>query len=200
MSTTDISIHLKAYHPAMEYAWREYFDEFDDVTVSSGDILREKADAIVSPANSFGYMDGGIDLVYSQHFGWDLEKRLRKLLVAEHHGELPVGQALIVETGNPDLPHLISAPTMRVPMDISETVNVYLAFRAILRAVREHNRTSERPIRSVLCPALGTGEGRVPYDRCAWQMYYAYAVVVLGRVETMGGLARAVEGHIDLLR
>lgn len=26
----------------------------------------------VSPANSFGFMDGGIDMVYSLHFGWDL--------------------------------------------------------------------------------------------------------------------------------
>ena len=30
--------------------------------------------------------------------------------------------------------YLISAPTMRVPMDVSKTVNAYLAFRACLRA------------------------------------------------------------------
>ena len=30
--------------------------------------------------------------------------------------------------------YLISAPTMRVPYDVSHTVNSYLAFRAILRA------------------------------------------------------------------
>jgi hypothetical protein len=84
--------------------------------------------------------------------------------------------------------------------DIENTVNVYWAFRAILREVRTFNQQHETPIRSILCPALGTGEGRMPYARCAWQMYYAYAVVVLGRKETMGGLAGAVRGHIELLK
>jgi O-acetyl-ADP-ribose deacetylase (regulator of RNase III) len=196
----DVTIKLKALHPAMEYEWSNYFAEFDNVEVSQGDILLDHADAIVSPANSFGYMDGGLDLLYSQHFGWDLEKRLRAVLVAEHDGELPVGQAVIVETGREDVRYLISAPTMRVPSNIEDTVNVYLAFRAVLRAVKGFNRVNPGAIRSFLCPALGTGEGRVSYERCAWQMYYAYAVCVLGRVERMGGLARAVENHIDLLR
>lgn len=26
----------------------------------------------VSPANSFGFMDGGIDMAYSVHFGWQM--------------------------------------------------------------------------------------------------------------------------------
>lgn len=95
-----LHIHLKAYHPAMEYEWRKYFGTIDNILISTGDILGEKADAIVSAANSFGYMDGGLDLLYSQHFGWEVERRLRALLIAEHDGELPVGEAAIVETGN----------------------------------------------------------------------------------------------------
>ena len=83
----------------------------------------------------------------------------------EHDGEMPVGQAVIVETGLDQVRYLISAPTMRVPMNIESTVNVYWAFRAILRAVREHNRLHPGSIRSVLCPALGTGEGRMPFAR-----------------------------------
>ena len=196
---TDLTLHFKALDGEMIEEWEKYFGEFDNVVISRGDILAERADAIVSPANSFGYMDGGLDLLYSLHFGWDLEKRVRKVLLDEHDGELPVGQAVIVETGLDQVRYLISAPTMRVPMNIESTVNVYWAFRAILRAVREHNRLHPGSIRSVLCPALGTGEGRMPFARCAWQMYYAYAVCVLGRVETMGGLARAVESHIELL-
>ena len=35
--------------------------------------------------------------------------------------------------------YLISAPTMRVPYDVSDTVNSYLAFRAILRAGMDLN-------------------------------------------------------------
>lgn len=200
-SLTDLHIHLRAYHTGMFYAWEQLFSEFDNVTISQGDILTQKADAIVSAANSFGYMDGGLDLVYSMHFGWELEKSVRKALLDEHDGELPVGRAIIVPTGRDDIPWLVSAPTMRVPSPIADTVNVYLAFRAVLQTVRAHNRQyPDTPIRSILCPALGTGEGRMPWDRAAWQMYYAYCVCVLGRVETMGGLARAVENHINLLK
>lgn len=198
--STPVHYHLVAFHEGLAWEWNKLFESIEEVTVSTGDILQHNADAIVSPANSFGYMDGGIDLVYSQHFGWDLEKRLRARLIAEFDGELPVGQATMVETANPGIPWLVSAPTMRVPMRIDDTVNPFLAFRAVLRAVRDFNRTNpDSPIRSVLCPGLGTGEGRVPHDRCAWQMYCAYVAIERGRIETMGGLAGAVRSHIMLL-
>lgn len=124
-----------------------------------GDILKHQADALVSPANSFGYMDGGLDLVLSQHFGWDLEKRVRTEILTHHHGELPVGNALTVPTENSVLPWLVCAPTMRVPMRVEGTFNAYLAFRAILIEVRRFNRIEPR-IRTLLVPGLGTGEGR----------------------------------------
>ena len=41
-----------------------------------------------------------VDLAYSVRFGWGLESRLRALLHADHDGELPVGHAVIVETGD----------------------------------------------------------------------------------------------------
>jgi hypothetical protein len=53
-----------------------------------------------------------------------------------------VGQAVIVATDHPDIPWCISAPTMRIPRDVPETVNAYLAFRAALRAVVEHSRSA----------------------------------------------------------
>ncbi len=85
-------------------------------------------------------------------------------------------------------------------MNIAETVNVYWAFRAVIRCVRAYNAAHpDAPIRSVLCPGLGTGEGRMSYGRCAWQMYNAYAACVLGRSETLGGLAGAVRNHMSLL-
>ena len=33
--------------------------------------------------------------------------------------------------------YLVSAPTMRIPLDVSDTVNAYLAFRGVLRAGRK---------------------------------------------------------------
>jgi O-acetyl-ADP-ribose deacetylase (regulator of RNase III) len=134
-----LTVHLRDINTGVVKAWEQAFADVPEVVVSRGDILKQKADAIVSPANSFGHMDGGIDLLYSRHFGWELETKLRTLLSERHYGELPVGQAVVLATGHESIPFLVSAPTMRVPMSIGETVNVYLAFRAALIAVLTHN-------------------------------------------------------------
>ena len=43
-------------------AWSEAFREHASVRVEHGDFFASAADALVSPANSFGFMDGGLDL------------------------------------------------------------------------------------------------------------------------------------------
>lgn len=185
----DLELHLCALDPALAEAWSRHFDGEARVQVHRGDILKRKADAILSPANSFGFMDGGIDLAYSNHFGWELQDRLQRLIRMRHDGELPVGNAIVVTTHHADIPFLVSAPTMRVPMPIADTVNVFLAFRAALLAVRE-----EPSVRSLLVPGLGTGIGAMPYERSARQMRAAYDEVVCGDV---GWRARArdILGH-----
>ncbi|KAL6063228.1 Appr-1-p processing protein [Balamuthia mandrillaris] len=166
------------------------------------------ADAIVSPANSFGFMDGGIDMVYSKHFGWDMVERLQQVIKHEFDGELLVGQATIVETGDKRqaIKYLVSAPTMRVPDDVRETPNAYLAFRATLLAVREHNKQVSSgqkegtPIGSILCCGLGTAIGRMPAETCALQMLRAYENVVLGKVFPHSSLAGFQHEHSDIIR
>lgn len=175
-----IAVHLRDIDPGVAVAWRAEFGSEPSVAISCGNIFEQAADAIVSPANSFGFMDGGIDLVYSHHFGWDLEASLKALLAEQHFGELPVGQAVIVPTGQARIPYLVSAPTMRVPGPIGATANVYLAFRAALIAVSRHNESAPGSIRSVLVPGFGTGIGGVPPRRAARQMKLAYDAIVHG--------------------
>jgi O-acetyl-ADP-ribose deacetylase (regulator of RNase III) len=163
-------------------AWARHFKGLDDVVVSNGDIFDLEADAIVSPANSFGYMDGGIDLVYIRRFGWELQDRLQLHLREQHDGELPVGQAVIIETFDRAIPLLISAPTMRVPMNVSRSVNAYLAFRAAIRAAKQHNREHPGSIGRILCPGLCTAIGRMAPDVAARQMAAAYQACVLGQM------------------
>lgn len=45
-----------------------------------------------------------------------------------------VGQAVIIDTKDPEgtIKYLVSAPTMRVPEDVRETPNAFLAFKATL--------------------------------------------------------------------
>jgi O-acetyl-ADP-ribose deacetylase (regulator of RNase III) len=172
-----VQIHLVDTNEELVAAWRSAFGRASDVHVDSGSILNHQADAIVSPANSFGFMDGGIDLAYSGYFGWHVQDALQTNIKASCHGELPVGQALVVETGHPGIPFLISAPTMRVPADVSATVNAYLAFRAALIAASVHNQSASRQIGSILVPGLGTGVGRLSAEACATQMFAAYIAV-----------------------
>ncbi len=191
----NVKIHLRDRNEGMVEAWKAVFRN-QDFTISQGDIFADDvpaADAIVSPANSFGYMNGGIDLVYSEYFGWDLETRLRSHIGGFQDGFLPVGQAVIVPTLNKRFPLLISAPTMSVPMSIEGTINAFLAFRAVLRIVREYNKGTlnnyeyghkfEKPIETILCPGLGTAIGKMPYTTAAAQMYEAWQSVQIKAIE-----------------
>lgn len=201
---------LRDVKTGMVEAWKVQFADYaDGVEVSYGDIFKgaPAADAIVSPANSFGFMDGGIDMYYSVHFGWQMQERLQEVIHSKKDGEIIVGDAVIIPAYSSeeeaekmlsreameDLPKeavanegkpikwLISAPTMRIPEDVSATVNAYLAFRAVILAVKKHNADpSNEPIRSVLCPGLGTAVGKMPKEQCALQMRLAYEKYELG--------------------
>ena len=120
-------------------------------------------------------MDGGIDLLYSRHFGWHVQERLQRLIVQRHHGELLVGTAEIVETDDSRIPYPISAPTMRVPMVLHNSVNPYLACRATLLLVKHGvfsagSRKGEPVafhVKSIAFHGLGTGVGPPPYLRAS---------------------------------
>lgn len=156
--------------------WELKFEGCKDVVVHCGDFFSLKTDCIVSPANSFGYMDGGLDLAISNRLGWQTQRNLQKSIIEKHNGELLVGQAELVRTENKEIPFCISAPTMRVPSILTNTVNVYLASKAIFRLLK-----TTKEIESVTIPGLATGVGKVPYDICAKQMRRAYDDVWLGQ-------------------
>src|SRR6187402_1128898 len=116
----------------MTDAWNEFFHDSPDVEIVLGDLNSIDCDTIVSPAISFGFMDGGIDYAISVRLGWDLQIKLQQVIQDLPEGELLVGNALIVETGDQTIPFLISAPTMRVPtnFNIATSINAYLAMKA----------------------------------------------------------------------
>lgn len=147
-------------------AFTKYLSDYGEVINGSFENL--KCDAIVSPANSFGFMDGGIDLAYSNFFGWGVQERLQKIIKTKWQGEIPVGCADVVGTLKENgIQHLISAPTMRVPLDIQNTINVYLAMKAIVRISKEWS------FNTIAVPGLGTGCGGVVPERMAWLMLNA---------------------------
>lgn len=170
-SPEKLKIILSDVNINMIQAWRKIFDSDSslDVEIYPGSIFDLSVDALVSPANSYGFMDGGLDGLISLFFGWKVQEHLQKIIESKHDGELLVGLAEIIPTNNLSIPYVISAPTMRVPMKLAkDSVNPYLATRATLREIKKVDY-----IKSVVFPGLGTGVGDIDYDICAKQMHKA---------------------------
>jgi O-acetyl-ADP-ribose deacetylase (regulator of RNase III) len=176
--------------------WRRLFGGQPDVQVLQGDICGVRADAVVSPANSFAFMDGGLDHALSERFGWGIQERLQDAIAERPLKELLVGEALVLPTDDPDVPWLISAPTMRVPMRLRQSVNAYLAMKAILVTTLGH--ASPPPIQSVAIPGLGTGVGGLDAETAALQMWTAYREIVLKAWRYPEDFGEAQKAHLQL--
>lgn len=183
-----MKIILCAVEASLTEAWRRFCGDLEVVTIHQGSIFDLSCDAVVSPANSFGFMNGGIDLLYSQYFGWHVQERLQQTIKTRHYGELLVGQAEIIETDHAQIPFVIAAPTMRVPMILRDSINPFLAARAVLLLI-EHGIFSTGQfagqrvgdyVKTVAFPGLGTGVGQVGANTCAHQVRAAIEQVVLG--------------------
>lgn len=154
-----------------EYWWL-MFSDVPNVRVYHDNFFNIKCDCLVSPANSFGFMDGGIDKAISYNIGNDIINKVQNIIKNKYYGEILVGQAELVESGNIDYPYLIVAPTMRVPCDIRNTMNVYLCASAIFKLLKRLGDNTD--IKSVNISGLGTLTGQIEPNVCAKQMRIAY--------------------------
>jgi O-acetyl-ADP-ribose deacetylase (regulator of RNase III) len=192
--------YLRDRNAELVAAWQKYFAALPDVEASQGDIFDITADAVVSPANSFGFMDGGIDLVYSKRFGWHVQERIQEILCERFDGELPIGLAVAVETDDEQIPICISAPTMRAPTKVADTLNAYLAFRAALRVAKQINTEKPGTITSILSPGMATATGEMEPAICAKQMHAAWVQVVEGQSWIGTDINTIINEHYRLLR
>jgi O-acetyl-ADP-ribose deacetylase (regulator of RNase III) len=198
-----MQIILSAVDKALATAWHRFCGDLDFVQVHHGSILDVACDAVVSPANSFGFMDGGVDAVYRNHFGHQIQEQVRQLIAERHYGEMLVGAADLVETGNARIPYMIVAPTMRVPMVLNDSVNPYLAARAILLLVSRYSFHSgvhagqpvSSKIQSIAFPGLGTGIGKIGPNTCAMQTRAAIEDTLLNSYTPPRTWAEASERH-----
>lgn len=178
------------------------FDRFpvkiDYYTGNIRDMVVPSNSCYLSPANSFGYMDGGIDAVYSIMFPGIqqlVQERIKSYPYKTRLGfpYLPIGSSLLVdlnllnarremktiplyeETGNESNCYLISAPTMWRPQDVSMTNNAYYAMLSTLSLIKKYNQTAlpTRQIKTLICPGLGTGYGKMSYKQSAEQISQA---------------------------
>src|SRR5947209_16630626 len=93
-----IQVVLVDINPKMVKAWRDVFEDEPDVTIVHGSMLDQDVDAWVSPTNSQGNMDGGLDAVIKGRLGAKVEARLKQEIARTYGGLLPLGHATCVET------------------------------------------------------------------------------------------------------
>lgn len=138
----------------------------------------EEIDVFVSPANSQGWMNGGIDAAYSQMFPGvqkEVQNKIAKLGYLNSHTNrpvLPVGGATIIsiEDRKKNVYQLVCAPTMFFPSNISKTPeNIMHAMYAVLKVTEYLPKDY-----IVAVPGMGTGVGHVSYDESAKQIREAF--------------------------
>ena len=204
------SLTLVDINARMAAAWRSHFpaDDCPEVRIVHGSILRQQADAWVTPTNSRGSMDGGLDAVLKRYLGGGIESRVRREIAQRHDGRLAVGRATCVATEGLWAPpdgaqprYVISTPTMNSSsQNVSGTLNVAWGFAAALQAAHLRNLEAIESgegavIRSIAVPGLGAATGRVPPETCAAQMYAAYRLMRDWTYEDWDSMRAALSGH-----
>ena len=172
-----LKVVLVDVNRAVTAAWQAAFADAPEVDIVRGSIVKRDTDAWVTPTNSRGNMDGGVDAVINRHFGGRIQELVQAEIGRRHGGLMPVGSATCVPTGGLRPRFLISTPTMVTSSeDISDTLNVALACAAAFQAIHIQNQADPGSIRSVALPGLGAATGRVPPRACANLMWTAYTL------------------------
>lgn len=161
--------------------WKNRFMRFSNVETVCGDFFdfmkKHKVDCVVSPANSYGLMDGGYDMAITEWFGDGLQKKVQKYIVENLFGEQPVGTSITIDTDTDGI-KLIHTPTMRFPGAIVDYRLIYHCMRTCLIEAMKND------VSVMVIPAFGGFNGAVPYRTVADMMYRAY-VQILERPEKL---------------
>jgi len=152
-------------------AWRRHFPSDVDVRHDLFENVTD-ADAFATAGNSFGIMDGGVDRAVAK-YDTTVEEAVQQSIRRNYHGELSVGSSIIVPMRSDSYDWLIYAPTMRIPMSIVGTDNVYQATWAALCAATGL-AVDVGVIDTLAMPGFGTTTGRVPAGEAARQMAVAW--------------------------
>lgn len=172
-----MQIYLLDFNNEMITAWKKHFHPiFDDIAPVEfvqndfGTFMEEHEvdiDAVVSPANAYGLMDGGYDEALTKYFGNELQLMVQKKIVQELYGEQPVGTSISLKIPHRNI-RLIHTPTIRTPSEIKDQTIIYQCMRTTLMEALNNN------CKSVVIPAFGGSTGRVEPDIIAKMMYRAY--------------------------
>lgn len=164
MQLKDMNIFIITNSDEAYLIFKMMFLMYKNVTVVNSDFLAfmdkyENVECIVSPANSYGYMNGGFDAAISDYFGWNFQEKVQQYIKDNYYGEQLVGSSFIIDA--PKNKKLIHTPTMIEPSIIKDETVVYTAMRSTLICALNND------IKSIVIPTFGTGTGEVSYQVAA---------------------------------
>ena len=125
------------------------------IELTSGDILKDEADAIVNTVNCVGVMGRGIALQFKN--AWP--KNFKAYEAACARKELQPGRMFIFETGQLTTPrYIVNFPTKRHWRGNSRIEDIESGLVALVSDIESHG------IRSIAIPPLGAGLGGLDWD------------------------------------
>ena len=162
-------IHFVDEEKKMTDAWKEAFSSIEDVPGVRYGVVRSdfggfmdehpEIDAVVCPADSFGFMTGRFGLSVKDYFGGKLENSLRNQIANYSCGMISVGSSESVFVGYseyyPNGRYLIAAPVSMIPEKILDPRIIYWCVRSSLISCVKLG------LGDVVIPALGSGQGMV---------------------------------------
>ena len=128
------------------------------IIIKQGDLTEVSCDALVNPANSLGYMGGGVAGAVKRRGGREIEKE------ALSKAPIKIGSAVATTGGSLACRYVIHAPTMEQPAMSIPVENVRRATKAALDLAVSMN------LASLALPGMGTGVGGVSYEAAARAM------------------------------
>jgi O-acetyl-ADP-ribose deacetylase (regulator of RNase III) len=125
-----------------------------EIEVIRGDITEATTEAIVNAANNHLWMGAGVAGAIKRKGGIEIEQE------AVSKGPIKVGEAVITEGGKLKAKYVIHAAGMGQDLQ-TNSIMVKEATRNSLKLAESHK------ISSIAFPAIGTGVGGFPVEKCA---------------------------------
>lgn len=126
--------------------------------ILQGDISEIKADVLVNAANNHLYMGAGVAGALKRRGGVEIEKE------AVSKGPIEIGGAVETAAGRLNAKYIIHAAVMGMDFETNENYMRKATKNTLLLADKLN-------VKTIAFPALGTGVGGFPLDKCAEIMF-----------------------------
>jgi len=129
----------------------------DKIIIMQGDITDIEVDAIVNAANTRLLLGSGVAGAIRRRSGDSIQRECDKI------GSIPLGEAVATVAGKLKAKFVIHAAGMHLGGSVSEESLREATRNSLLRA-------DEKGLKTIAFPAIGTGVGGFPINRCAQVM------------------------------